>query len=80
MNQLRERGEKLTRAELRAANDSNAVLNSAWNGARNKTVSFNLILEAQSDHPLTLDRTCDILDPHLIISPKAIDRRSLRHR
>ena len=48
-----EGGDKVTRDELRATNDSSSVLNSVWNGstlslfgARNEVVSFNLVLEA----------------------------------
>ena len=48
-----EGGDKVTRDELRAANDSGSVLNSVWNGsaislfgARNEVVSLNLVLEA----------------------------------
>jgi hypothetical protein len=48
-----EGGDKVTRDELRATNDPNAVHNSLWDGtsiflsgARNEVVSFNLVLEA----------------------------------
>ena len=48
-----EGGDKVTRDELRATGDPNAVLNSAWDGttvslfgARNEVVAFNLVLEA----------------------------------
>jgi len=48
-----EGGNKVTREELRATNDPNAVLNSVWDGigislfgARNEVVAFNLVLEA----------------------------------
>jgi hypothetical protein len=48
-----EGGDKVTRDELQATNDPNAVHNSVWNGtsislfgARNEVVSFNLVLEA----------------------------------
>jgi hypothetical protein len=48
-----EGGDKVTRDELRATDDLNAVLNSVWNGtgislfgARNEVVAFNLVLEA----------------------------------
>jgi len=48
-----EGGDKVTRDELRATNDSGAVLNSVWDGttvslfgARNEVVAFNLVLEA----------------------------------
>jgi len=48
-----EGGDKVTRDELRATNDPNAVLNSVWDGtgislfgARNEVVAFNLVLEA----------------------------------
>lgn len=50
-----EGGDKVTRDELRAKNDPNAVLNSVWDGetislfgARNEVVTFNLVLEASS--------------------------------
>ena len=48
-----EGGDKVTRDELRATNDLNAVLNSVWDGttislfgACNEVVAFNLVLEA----------------------------------
>lgn len=48
-----EGGDKVTRDELRATNDPQAVINSEWDGAgislfgaRNEVVSFNLVLEA----------------------------------
>jgi len=48
-----EGGDKVTRDELRATADPNAVVNSVWDGttvslfgARNEVVSFNLVLEA----------------------------------
>ena len=48
-----EGGDKVTRDELRASSDPNAVLNSVWDGtgislfgARNEVVAFNLVLEA----------------------------------
>lgn len=48
-----EGGDKVTRDELRATNDPNAVHNSVWDGttislfgARNEVVVFNLVLEA----------------------------------
>ncbi len=48
-----EGGDKVTRDELRANADPNAVINSVWDGesiilfgARNETVAFNLVLEA----------------------------------
>ncbi len=48
-----EGGDKVTQDELRASSDPNSVLNSVWDGssislfgARNETVSFNLVLEA----------------------------------
>jgi len=48
-----EGGDKVTRDELRATNDPNAVRNSVWDGtrislfgARNEVVAFNLVLEA----------------------------------
>jgi len=50
-----EGGDKITRDELRATDDPDAVLNAVWNGtdislfgARNEVVSFNLVLEAPS--------------------------------
>ncbi len=48
-------GDKVSRDELRAANNPDSVLNSIWNGskialfgARNEVVAFNLVLEAPS--------------------------------
>jgi hypothetical protein len=48
-----EGGDKVTRDELRASHDPDAVLNSVWDGttislfgARNEVVAFNLVLEA----------------------------------
>jgi hypothetical protein len=48
-----EGGDKVTRDELRATSDPNAVCNSVWDGAgislfggRNEVVAFNLVLEA----------------------------------
>jgi len=48
-------GDKVTRDELRASTNPNSVTNSIWNGsrvavfgARNETVSFNLVLECPS--------------------------------
>jgi hypothetical protein len=59
-----EGGDKITRDELRATNDPNAVLNSAWNGssislfgARNEVVSFNLVLEAPASEATNVDVT-----------------------
>jgi len=50
-----EGGDKVTRDELRATDNSEAVINSVWDGAeiflfgaRNEVVSFNLVLEAPS--------------------------------
>jgi hypothetical protein len=50
-----EGGDKVTRDELRATNDPNAVLNSVWDGmgitlfgAHNEVVAFNLVLEAST--------------------------------
>jgi hypothetical protein len=59
-----EGGDKVTRDELRATNDLNAVLNSVWDGttislfgARNEVVSFNLVLEAPTADATNVDVT-----------------------
>jgi hypothetical protein len=59
-----EGADKVTRDELRATNDRNAVLNSVWNGssislfgARNEVVSFNLVLEAPTSEATDVDVT-----------------------
>jgi hypothetical protein len=59
-----EGGDKVTRDELRATNDLNAVLNSVWNGsdlslfgARNEVVAFNLVLEAPTTNATNVNVT-----------------------
>ena len=59
-----EGADKVTRDELRATEDPNAVLNSVWNGstisvfgARNEVVSFNLVLEAPTSEATDVDVT-----------------------
>ena len=57
-----EGGNKVTRDELRATNNPNAVLNSVWDGisislfgARNEVVAFNLVLEAPTRDVANVD-------------------------
>jgi hypothetical protein len=59
-----EGGDKVTRDELRATNDPNAVVSLVWDGAgislfgaRNEVVSFNLVLEAPSTEALNVNVT-----------------------
>jgi hypothetical protein len=59
-----EGGDKVTRDELRAVNDPNAVHNSVWDGtgislfgARSEVVSFNLVLEASTTDVTGVDVT-----------------------
>ena len=63
-----EGGDKVTRDELRATNDANAVRNSVWDGsgislfgARNEVVSFNLVLEAPTSAANDVNVTLDSL-------------------
>jgi len=63
-----EGGDKVTRDELRAAADPNAVLNSVWDGvgislfgARNEVVSFNLVIEAPDSDATNVDVNISIL-------------------
>ena len=55
-------GDKVTRDELRAANDPNVALNSVWDGAgislfgaRNEVVSFNLVRGAPTIEVANVD-------------------------
>lgn len=57
-----EGGDKVTRDELRASVNPNAVLNSVWDGnsisifgARNEVVSFNLVIEAPDSDATNVD-------------------------
>jgi len=59
-----EGGDKVTRDELRATNDPNAVVSLVWDGtdislfgARNEVVSFNLVLEAPTTEATNVNVT-----------------------
>ena len=72
---VNEGGDKVTRDELRATNDSNSVLNSVWDGqkvtlfgAKNEVVAFNLLLEAPTEQASNVNIAFDALTGYLPVA------------